>query len=170
MRPTLETTRVLLGRPLSEEECAFLKVWFGESLALEPIRVVASIGHRSWSPFGHRISLIRRHFDDGSARNSVALNNPASAACFAHEALHVWQRQRGRRVTWEGIPLQAAYVVGAKNPYRYQRSRNPEEMLAEFVTGNVEQQGQIFEDYVFARLHGREAKEFAAVANLVRGV
>ena len=158
----------LFGRPLTERECHFLQSCFGTALATDSIRMVASLGHRSWSPYGHRISLVRAHFHAGSAREEVRLDEPDSAACLAHEALHVWQRQRGRRVTLEAIPLQAGYTLGAWNPYDYRRSQDPADMLEQFVTGNVEQQGKIFEDYIYARQSGRDITAFEAVARHVR--
>lgn len=158
----------LRGRPLSERERQFLQTCFGDSLHDAPIRVVASIGHRSWSPFGHRISLVRKHFVGGSAHEELRLDEPSTAACLAHEALHVWQRQHGRRVTWEAIPLQVGYSLGRIDPYSYDRTCDPQRMLEQFIQGNVEQQGKIFEDYVYTLRGGREAAAFEAVARHVR--
>ncbi len=122
--------------------------YFGHALDLAPIRIAASLGARSWSPYGPRISLVRQHFADRTPTSEIALADPVTASVFAHEALHVWQRQRGRRVTWEAIPLQAGYILANRNPYGYVASEDPEAMLATFLAANVEQQGKMFEDYV----------------------
>jgi hypothetical protein len=158
----------LLGRPLAEREREFLQRYFGESLACAPIRVVASIGHRSWSPFGARISLVARHFCGHSARKDVRLDDPESAACFAHEALHVWQRQHGRHVTREAIPLQLGYSLGTRDPYAYRPTHDPAELLQQFIQGNVEQQGKIFEDYVYTHCTGGDTSAFGEVARHVQ--
>jgi len=158
----------LRGRPLSDNEREFLQTCFGDSLHDAPIRVASSIGHRSWSPYGHRISLVRTHFVRGSAREELRLDDPSTASCLAHEALHVWQRQHGRRVTWEAIPLQVGYTLGRFDPYSYDRTTDPVRMLEQFVQGNVEQQGKIFEDYVYTLRDGRETAAFEAVAHHVR--
>jgi hypothetical protein len=52
----------------------------------------------------------------------VNVNDAAAASTFAHEALHVWQRQNSRWVTTEGAFLQGLYSAGVFNPYDYTRS------------------------------------------------
>lgn len=156
-------------RPLTEGERAFLRHYFGASLALDRIRVGRSLGRRSWSPFGARISLVTPLFEGGDPARSVKLESPYAAAVFAHEALHVWQRQHGRAVTREGAVLQAGYVLGVRDPYAYDHSlRDPRDLLAVFVLGNIEQQGKIFEDYVYAERTGRDTHRFEEVVTWVR--
>ena len=166
-RATLPKLRHMTRR-LTEFERSFLAEYFADSLDLEPIRVAASLGKRSWSPYGPRISLVRHHFQDHRAANEIALGDPRTASVFAHEALHVWQRQGGRRVTWEAIPLQANYILGRRDPYEYVSSEDPAVVLAQFTAGNVEQQGKIFEDYVRCERSGRDTRAFDAVAQFVR--
>lgn len=132
------------------------------------MRIVASLGRRSWSPFGHRISLGRKHFRERDAASEIALEDPQSAAVFAHEAMHVWQRQGGRRVTWEAIPLQAAYTLGRFNPYAYEACDDPEQMLERFLRANVEQQAKMLEDFVYRERSGSDVGEFEGVARHVR--
>ncbi|MET0343141.1 MAG: hypothetical protein ABW252_19185, partial [Polyangiales bacterium] len=104
-------------------------------------------------------------------RAEVRLDVPSIAAVFAHEAVHVWQRQGGRRVTWEGARLQAGYTLGLFDPYAYDaRATCPATLLSLFVLGNIEQQGRIFEDYVRADLEGRDTERFGQVADWVRHV
>jgi hypothetical protein len=155
------------GRAPSEAECSFLKAYFGESLQLARLRIAASLGHRSWSPYGHRISLVRRHFTAGDASNEVDMLDPRSASVFVHEAMHVWQRQGGRRVTWEAIPLQARYLAGV-DPYAYELLVDPAQMLAIFLRANVEQQAKIFEDFVYRERVGADTAPFVDVVNFVR--
>jgi hypothetical protein len=146
-----------------------LRAYFGPSLDTRGMRIVASLSHRSWSPFGHRISLVKTHFRDGHAASEVELDEPRSAAVFAHEAMHVWQRHGGRRVTWEAIPLQASYTLGRSDPYAYERSENPARMLERFLGANVEQQAKMFEDFVYFDRTGRDTSAFRDVVAHVRG-
>ena len=156
------------GRAPSETECNFLKTYFGDSLETKYLRIGASLGRRSWSPFGHRISLVRKHFRQRDVASEIALEDPHSASVFAHEAMHVWQRQGGRRVTWEAIPLQVAYTLGRFNPYVYEACDDPEQMLERFLRANVEQQAKMLEDFVYRERCGADVGEFEGVARHVR--
>ena len=156
-------------RRLLPNELAFLDRYFGQALDCEPIRLGATPGRRSWSPWGARIGLSRRHFVDRSSRCEVALADPVSAAVFAHEALHVWQRQHGRAVTRQGAYLQTLYILRLHDPYAYDASvRDARSLEALFACGSIEQQGRIFQDYVFADLTGRDTGKFDRVARWVR--
>lgn len=155
-------------RRLLAVEAQFLERFFGDSLELGAIRIGSSLGRRSWSPFGARISLSKRHFREGHAGGEVDLQDPHSAAVFAHEAMHVWQRQHGRAVTREAIPLQAGYLLGRFNPYAYEPSDDPDVMLALFERCNVEQQAKIFEDYVLRTLCGGSVEAFECVASRIK--
>lgn len=158
-------------RRVTHGERAFLQHYFGDALEIDRIHIGSSLGRRSWSPLGGRISLTRGLFHDRDARAEVRLDVPATAAVFAHEALHVWQRQRGRRVTWEGARLQAGYALGLFDPYAYDaRGGDPASMLSCFVLGNIEQQGRIFQDYVLADLLGHDTERFRLVVGWVRHV
>jgi hypothetical protein len=162
-----KTAQWFVGRAPSEAERGFLTACFGDSLQLEQLRIAASLGRRSWSPFGHRISLVRSHFSASDASNEIELADPRAAAVFAHEAMHVWQRQGGRRVTWEAIPLQAGYFAGA-DPYAYELLADPAQMLSSFLRANVEQQAKIFEDYVYRERVGADTSPFADVVRHIR--
>jgi hypothetical protein len=155
-------------RPLLEEEQRFLARYFGEALDLAPIRLGTSIGRRSWSPYGARISLVRGLYRESDPEAPVDLADPARAAVFAHEAIHVWQRQRGRAVTRQGAVLQTLYTLGLLDPYEYRPRQDARCQLAEFVLGNIEQQGRMFQDYVFAELTGRASQRFSHIASWVR--
>ncbi|HKU43441.1 MAG TPA: hypothetical protein VJR89_35005 [Polyangiales bacterium] len=164
----MRRSNYLLSRALHASEVDFLRRYFGASLNLEPIRVSVSWGKRSWSPFGQRISLAVRHFRDSEPLDVIDLDDAHSAAVFAHEAMHVWQRQQGRAVTREAIPLQAGYILKRFDPYHYEPSSDPQHMLAKFESANVEQQAKIFEDYVFAERRGQCIEPFAEVVKRVQ--
>ena len=133
-------------RPLTTNEKQFLDQYFGGSLDTSSIDIGSSIGSRSWSPYGNRISLTSDLFSGGCSGNEVNLSDPSAASTFAHEARYVWQRQRGRWVTTEGILLQAGYSLGIRDPYAYSLSPEPDVNLQTFLDGSIEQQGQMFED------------------------
>lgn len=156
-------------RRVSQAEHAFLIRYFGRSLAIERIHVGSSLGRRSWSPLGARISLTRDLFQGGDARAEVRLDDPRAASIFAHEALHVWQRQHGRAVTREGARLQAGYALGLFDPYAYDGSlSDPAALLAAFLLGNIEQQGRMVEDLVRGELRGENSARFSAIAGWIR--
>ncbi len=152
-------------RRVSERERAFLKRFFERALDVDRIWIGSSLGKRSWSPVAGRISLTRDLFVEGE----VALHEPRAASIFAHEALHVWQRQHGRAVTREGAWLQANYALGRLDPYAYQSVPDPSDMLAMFMLGNIERQGRMMQDYVYGVCTGREVARFAKIASWVRG-
>jgi hypothetical protein len=154
-------------RPLNEEEQLFLAHYFREALDLGPIRLGTSIGARSWSPYGARISLVRSLYRDANPDAGVRLEDPYVASVFAHEAIHVWQRQRGRAVTRPGAWLQTLYALGIRDPYAYAARADGRCLLSEFVLGNIEQQGKIFQDYVFAERSGRASERFSKIASWV---
>jgi hypothetical protein len=157
-------------RRVQPAERAFLAEYFGRSLAVDALWLGSSLGRRSWSPIGARISLTRDLYEGRDPRAAVRLDDARAAAIFAHEALHVWQRQHGRRVTWEGARLQAGYSLDLFDPYAYdERERDPATLLTHFVFGNIEQQGRMFEHYVFAARTGRDITRFARLAAWVRG-
>lgn len=155
-------------RRLHPAETQFLHRFFGDSLNTGAIRLGSTGTRRSWSPFGARIGLSRRHFCDCHPGNDVDLDDPYSASVFAHEAMHVWQRQHGRRVTREAIPLQARYILGRFDPYRYEPSDDPGVMLSLFECCNVEQQAKMFEDYVYGTLRGWDTRPLETVARAVK--
>lgn len=98
----------------------------------------------------------------------MELSDALSAAVFAHEAMHVWQRQGGRRVTWEAIPLQVGYTLAGIDPYAYEVCEDAEGMLSQFMTANVERQAKIVEDFVYRDLCGGDTSVFEEVAKHIR--
>ncbi|HEY6880753.1 MAG TPA: hypothetical protein VI299_22170 [Polyangiales bacterium] len=156
-------------RRVSSRERAFLAHFFARSLDVDRIWIGSSLGRRSWSPLAGRISLTRDLFRDRNPSAEVQLDDPRAASIFAHEALHVWQRQHGRAVTREGAWLQAGYALGVFDPYAYDtRVADARDLLAMFVLGNIEQQGRMMQDFVFAVCSGADATRFAKIAAWVR--
>lgn len=154
-------------RRVNAEEQHFLAHYFGEALDLAPVRLGTSLGARSWSPYGARISLVRSLYRHGDLEAGVKLEDPYVASVFAHEAIHVWQRQRGRAVTRPGAWLQTLYALRLRDPYAYAPRADSRCLLSEFVLGNVEQQGKIFQDYVFAERTGQATDRFSLIASWV---
>ena len=52
--------------------------------------------------------------------------------------------------------------------YAYQNSTDPNAMLNTFLHGNIEQQGQIFQDYVTALLRGANVAKFQKIAAMLK--
>jgi hypothetical protein len=146
---------------LTANEASFLKRYFGDSLDTDAIDIGSSLGQRAWSPYGNRISLNENSFVGMCSDNEVDLSNPSAASVFAHEATHVWQRQNGGWVTSRGALLQAEYSLGLGNPYAYSSP-------SDFFGGNIEQQGQIVQDFVFADRTGGNTAPFSTVARWLR--
>ncbi|MBM4258383.1 MAG: hypothetical protein FJ147_21105 [Deltaproteobacteria bacterium] len=152
-----------MPRRLVQAEIDFLARYFGESLDTDTIRVAATRGRRAYSIRGSHIRLPRPCFADRDTIAAVDLMNPWAAATLAHEATHVWQRQRGVWVTLKGAWLQLGDQCG-RDPYAYNREEsNPTRMFLQFFHGNIERQGQIVEDLVFADQTGQEAPQFSEI-------
>ena len=129
-----------------------MRFYFGASLNVDVIDLEQSIHGGGWSPSGNNISLPLNYFTNSNECEELNLSDPAIYSVFAHEALHVWQRQHGRDVTSEAIPLQLGrfFSFGTYDPYDYDDSiSDPSKLLGIFKSGSVEQQGSIFQDYVY---------------------
>lgn len=151
-------------RPLAPAEAAFLRHYFGGSLDTSKIDIDGGLGTRPYSLFGNTIRMPYGAFIDSICLNDLDLSNARIAALFAHEAMHVMQRQHGKWVTFSAAVPQARYTFGGANPYGYERSPNSRTMLETFLNGTVEQQGQIFQDYVYAHLTGGDVGPYADIA------
>lgn len=108
-------------------------------------------------------------FKQHDPRQPLRLEHPQVAAIFAHELLHQWQRLHGRAVTREALGLQLQAICLRRNPYHYPRAVTAEAMLACFLRSSVEQQGQMWEDYVQAAVQGEYLPCMELVASHVRG-
>ncbi|MGE0823780.1 MAG: hypothetical protein AB7G75_14010 [Candidatus Binatia bacterium] len=152
-----------MARALNVFEEKFLRQYFGDSLKTPRIRIMATPVPRAHSVYGNYIGLPTWCFLCGDSAAEVDLANTYAAATFAHEAVHVWQRQQGLWVTWKGLWLQLGYGLGI-DPYVYDCSEHdPDVLLEYFRSGNIEQQGQIVEDLVVAERTGQHIEKFRAV-------
>ena len=159
------------ARVLHDVERTFLNQEFGASLDLDRLRIAGGghpFGRLGWQPLAARIQLSDQCFEASDPAQAV---RKAVWPVLAHEALHVWQRvhrQHRFGVSVDGLYLGVAHGRAA---YVYDRSlTDPELLLREFLLGNIEQQGQIFEDYVRSNVidpKGRDAR-FERVAEYVR--
>jgi hypothetical protein len=159
------------ARPLHDCEREFLAREFGTSLALHVLRICGGgqpTGRVAWQPFGARIQMHDRCFEQGDPRAPLKL---LAYPTFAHEALHVWQRQHRHcalNVSVDGLWLGATRGARA---YDYDSTIvDPELMLQHFRSGNIERQGRMFEDYVRSNITTPEARDgrFSEVARYVR--
>lgn len=160
-------------RALLPPERDFVRQHFGASLdgLLPSLRLyLRRVGdtRRALSMDGGRVSMPRVCFGQSDPRQPLRLSHPLVAGCFAHELLHQWQRARGVAVTRQALWLQLRHLLGGADPYVYVHCSDAKAMLACFVTAQVEQQGQIWEDHVRASVAGTPGAEFALVAAHVR--
>jgi hypothetical protein len=152
-----------MQRRLRQTEADFLHHYFGDELDTAAVRVAVTRGSRAYSIRGDQIRLPRHCFVNVDGTASVNLSNPYAAATFAHEATHVWQRQRGLWVTLRGALLQLGDQCGI-DPYAYDRTEcNPLKLLSLFLSGNVERQGQIVQDLVFSERTGQPTLQFEEI-------
>lgn len=117
---------------------------------------------------GGRISLPGVCFEAGDATQVLRLHHPQVAGMFAHELLHVLQRELGMAVTRQTLLLQGTYFLAGRNPYLYRTSANARQMLRHFWAGNVEQQAQMWQDHVQAQVAGQSLPGHALLAQAVR--
>lgn len=170
-RPVRSVRAFFRARPLLEVERVFLAAEFGESLDLRRVRLAGGghpFGRVGWQPFAARIQLSDTCFEASDPERPVRV---ALWPVLAHEVLHIWQRvHRHHRVgvSVDGLILG---IARGRAAYAYDRAlTDPALVLSAFLSGNIEQQGQMFEDYVRSNVtqpRGRDAK-FDHVAQYVR--
>ena len=122
-----------------------------------------SVG-RAWQPLGCAIQLPDGYFEDGDPNGTVCQER---LAVLAHEALHVWQRCRGRAVSLRGI----AEPILHRDPYAWREldADDPELLLERFKRARIEQQARMFEEYVAQARAGRDIDaKWSAIARYVR--
>lgn len=170
-RPVQSLRAFFKARPLHDVEEAFLAREFGESLALSRLRIAGGghpFGRLGWQPMAARIQLCDGCFEDSDPTQPVRQER---WPVLAHEALHVWQRvHRHHRL---GVSVDGLFLGMARGRLAYVYDReltDPALVLQEFLRGNIEQQGQIFEDYVRSNVTDPEARDarFEQVAQYVR--
>jgi hypothetical protein len=157
-------------RPLLECEAQFLAREFGDSLALSQLRIAGGghpFGRLAWQPRAHWIQLHDSVFE---AADSARPIRSEYWPVLAHEALYVWQRvHRHHRISVSVDGLWLGVVAG-RAAYRYSVGDDPSEVLRAFLDGNIEQQGQMFEDYVRSNVFRHEARDakFEHMARYIR--
>lgn len=161
----------LRPRPLTAAERAFVRREFGASLDPDSLRLAGGgqpTGRPAWQPVGGLIQVDDRYFeadDPGSPLRELAY------PMLAHEALHVWQRRHKRcavNVSFDGLWLGA---TRGRDAYCYDRSiATADAMLSQFLRANIEQQGQMFEDYVRSNIAEPGARDvrYALIARHVK--
>jgi RHS repeat-associated protein len=156
-------------RALTEGEKNALRYYFGASLNVDAINLEISQSGSMWSPTGNNIYLPKEFFSNNSECEELKVDNPGIYAVFAHESLHVWQRQHGQNVTLSGGALQLGRILsfGLYDPYKYKNTSDPQKLLDVFKSGNIEQQGAIFQQYVLDEQRGLDTSRYDEVAQYV---
>lgn len=162
------------SRSLTEAERAFVHRFFAHSLdallprmRLHPRRLGDT--RRALSMNGGRIYMPRACFVNDDPAQSLKLSHPFVAGVFAHELLHQWQRLQGLAVTRQAAWLHVKAACLRRDPYAYEGCNDSARMLQQFVNAQVEQQGQMWQDYVMGSVAGNADPAFSEVAALVTG-
>jgi hypothetical protein len=159
-------------RPLLALEHAFLAHEFGESLDLSQLRLFGGghpVGRIAWQPGAAWIQMDDQCFEEDDPGHPVRLE---LFPVLAHEALHVWQRVH-KQCSRFGVSMEGLWLGVARGRVAYEYDREvaePAELLAIFQRANIEQQAQIFEDYVRSNVTDPSARaaKFEDVARYVR--
>lgn len=157
-------------RPPTLGESSFIKTHFGECIDPTNLDIdIRRIGDtsRALSLDGGFMSFPPSYFPDGNADKELKLSDPNVASVLGHETLHQLQRANGINVTVDALALQVGAFFGGK-PYDYSPSPDPNKMLNTFLSGNVEQQGQMFQDYLSGFLRGLSVNNFQRIADQVK--
>ena len=162
------------SRPLFPAERLFVQRFFGPSLdallprmRLHPRRLGDT--RRALSMNGGRLYMPRSFFEEGQAQRPLRLEHPVVASIFAHELLHQWQRLQGVAVTRKALLLHAKALCLRRDPYAYCGCADAAEMLEIFLAASVEQQGQMWEDYVRTLVAGAAMPGMALVHSYIAG-
>jgi len=156
-------------RRLLPVEQAFVRSYFGAEVGaalIARVRLgVRRLGdtRRALCLNGGWISLPRPCFTHSALCQPLRLSHPVVAGVLAHELLHEWQRMQGMAVTRESTALQCRWLLLRKNPYLYSYQGNSRALLRQFWLANVEQQAQMWQDYVQAHVAGRPLPSHALI-------
>ncbi len=159
-------------RPPTDAEVAFISKYIGACLDPKTLNIrVRRLGDtsRALSLGGGFTSFPSFYFVDGSGNNELRLDNTYIASIVGHEALHQMQRASGVNVTLAAAWPQVENTLHLASPYDYQNSSDPAELFQTFLGANVEAQGQIFENYLFALLNHRDVSAYKFVAAYIKG-
>ncbi|MEG0921266.1 MAG: hypothetical protein RSG22_07640 [Comamonas sp.] len=164
------------SRPLLPQEWALLDRYFGAPMHRDWRRMrihLRRLGdtRRALSFNGGFLSFPGYCFEGGDPRQALRLHVPLIAGWLAHEAFHHWQRLQGVPVTRAALGLQWRYWWFGENPYLYASCASAEALLAQFQSAQVEQQAQMWQDWVAADVRlqlalGQPAADADVVADL----
>jgi len=135
--------RAAEARGVTEGEVRIIQEYFGESVPYEQIRISqASSGKYVARTIGMKITYLGAEYysDDFSTTNAHR------QSIFLHEVMHIWQNVN--------IPSYSFIAAGLEHlnfadPYAYSLSRSKS-----LLSYRYEQQGQIIQDYAYARQSG----------------
>ena len=127
-------------RELTAGELAIARQVFGDSVAYSKVKVH---NHGYWMFFGFQdkhtaVTPNGQMYYPGPIYRDDFSASPEDQALFIHEMVHVWQRQLGYAVRWNGL------FVSSRGESAYQYSVAAGATLADY---NMEQQGDIISDY-----------------------
>lgn len=160
----------LLVRHLYQEEAEALWYYFGHfSLHVTPIVIYATSMEQDWSPYGNVIGLQPIRFVNNDPHLPVDIVVTDNYAALVHESFHIWQRQHGEHVSRQAAPLQLKLKLYDIDPYLYAKKINdPKKFLKYFLRCNVEQQAQIFEDYVKKHRKSENVVKFIDIQRYIK--
>ena len=157
-------------RPPTLDEAAFIRRHFSNCIDPATLDIdIRTIGDtsRALSLGGGFMSFPPSFFPNGDVNKGLRLSDTRVASVLGHETLHQLQRANGINVTLKASLLQLGTVFGG-DPYKYSPSSDPQRMLDTFLNGNVERQGQMFEDYLVRLQGGMDVSSFQAISDQVR--
>lgn len=153
-------------RALTQGERDFLRSYFGDCLDLDAIDLKPTRMSEGRQIFRNNIRMPQAAFKpDGE----LDLSGWVWGSHFAHEALHVRQRQNGRPVTLLALPLQIGKSLHVIDPYKIDGGiTDPGAMLQYFERSQVERQAAIFDSGVATHMQNGSAGRFRAVLHRVK--
>ena len=158
-------------RPPTVGESGLIRQYFGNCIDPSTFDInVRQWGDtsRAFSGDGGFLSFPRSYFPNGDPDKELRLADPAVASVVAHEVLHQLQRANGIDVTSQGLALLFREKIFGADNYAYARSPDPAQILDTFVNGSIEQQGKIFQDYVYDALTSQDIARYSRVADRVK--
>ncbi|WP_343263640.1 PAAR domain-containing protein [Luteimonas qiangzhengi] len=134
-------------RDLTVGELAIARRVFADSVDYSKVKIH---NHGYWMFFGLQDKYTavtpngQMYFPNQIYKDDFSLR-PGDAALFVHEMTHVWQRQLGYAVKWNGL------FVSSRGPDAYMYNLKADTPLSEY---NMEQQADIISDYYMIILRG----------------
>ncbi|MFZ2753086.1 MAG: RHS repeat-associated core domain-containing protein [Lysobacteraceae bacterium] len=173
-------------RPPNDAEREFIRQLFGDCFNANRIDIEKKwpwTGSRPWSPHSGSINFTGNYFVNGNADSGLDLSRRGVRGVFAHELLHVWQRDQSGTVTTFGAVLQWGYSASnaihsvtemtLSDPYQYMNIPSPHDNLQYFDTlfnnGLYEAQAEMWQDlYLNSNKSPFDAARWQLVKNRVQ--